>query len=94
MHQVVLQGSFKYSENVTVPVRIIWREFFPGTGDEEDDFDIQGDFVGACYELQFGSTTEKEVYNSSGGYFKTIDEAKLQCVKLKLEVFWFKDASI
>jgi len=74
-HNIVKQGTFLYDELVECDIRIIFSKIHYGTGDYEDPPEIANDLVQDTFYLQYGSTTQRGVYNAGGGGFPSIEAA-------------------
>jgi hypothetical protein len=78
MHQdvvVIKQGTFRYADTVVCDIRIIKTHIRYGTGDDEDPPEIANDIEGEFYDVEFGSTTQRDVYLSSMRGLPSLDEA-------------------
>jgi hypothetical protein len=85
--KILAKGRFKYSDQIFLPVRIVERDFWPGTGDYEDPEDIREDQLGIFFEMEFSSSPDG-IFNRSAGYFKTLEDAKERAKELNLNIIW------
>lgn len=72
---VAKTGKFLYGNSTEVKIRIVQRNFRPGTGDEEDDPEYRDDQPGIWFEIEYGSVIDPNRYSTGGGYFRSIEEA-------------------
>jgi hypothetical protein len=73
--EVVKNGTFLYDGTVVCDVRIIRSATRPGSGDCDDPSEVANDQYGEFFHVQYGSTTERAHFNSSGGFGATLEEA-------------------
>jgi hypothetical protein len=73
--KVVKNGIFLYDGTITCDVRIVRSETRPGSGDCADPPELANDQYSDFFYVQFGSTTERGHFNSSGGGGATLEEA-------------------
>ncbi len=71
----VKKGTFLYNELVECDIRIIYSKVRYGTGDYEDSPEFANDTVQDTYYLEYGSTTQRGVYNAGSVGFASIEEA-------------------
>lgn len=72
---IVKSGTFLYDGSVLCAVCIAFSALRFGTGDYEDSPDVSLDAEIETYYVFFGSTTERECYNASGGGYSSLAEA-------------------
>lgn len=73
--EIVKQGTFLYADTVTCDIRIVKSPIRFGSGDHEAPPEIAEDRQEECYYIQFGSTTERDIYNAGSIAFSTVAEA-------------------
>ena len=91
---IVKQGTFLYADTVVCEIRIIKTNIRPGSGDYEDPPEIADDSAGEFYDVEFGSTTERGVYQSSIRGFETLNEALRAAESapgIGATIFWFDE---
>ena len=71
---IIRTGNCVYGDR-QYRVFICHSDFYPGTGDYEDDFEIREDREISCFAVWFESITEKDVLSAGGGYYLSLDEA-------------------
>jgi hypothetical protein len=81
MEQVVKTGTFVYAVGVECDVRIVHRFVRFGTGDQDDPPDIADDIVVDSYYVQYGSTTQRGVFNSESAAFESLQEAMFGAIQ-------------
>jgi hypothetical protein len=69
---VVKTGTFLYDGAVICDLRIVRRPIRFGTGDDEDPPEIRDDLVQDTFYVEYGSTTQRGVFNSGGGAHPTL----------------------
>lgn len=74
---IVLEGVYLYADQVECDVRIVKSPIRHGTGDCADPPDIQNDTEHETFYVQYGSTTERGVFNAGGGMFSSLEQAIL-----------------
>lgn len=72
---VVKEGTFLYEGIVECDIRIVYSDIRYGSGDYEDPPKIANDIFRDTFYLEYGSTTQRGVYNASGGGFPSLEEA-------------------
>ena len=72
---IVKTGKFLYADSISVNIRIVQRDFRPGSGDDEDEQEYRDDLPGIWFEIQYGSPTGIHTFPAGGGYFQTLEEA-------------------
>ena len=82
------QGKFLYADSVECEILIIERKFKPGTGDDEDEPEIQNDLPGTWFELKLGTPTKTNPAFVGAGYFKSIGEAMAYAEKNMKVIRW------
>jgi hypothetical protein len=73
--EVVKEGTFSYGGEVECDLRIIRSPVQFGSGEHEDPPEVQFDVDRETYYVQFGSTSERGVFNSGMGPFASLAEA-------------------
>lgn len=76
--RVVAEGTFLYDGLVECDIRIVFGPICYGGGDFDEDLQIECDVVRDTYYVDFGSTTERGVFKSSGGGYSSLQEAMTQ----------------
>src|SRR5512138_3363464 len=71
----VRRGTFLYGGKVECDVRIIHSPIHFGSGDYEDPAEVQNDIERDTYYIQFGSTTDRGLFNTSLVSYPSIVEA-------------------
>ena len=82
------KGKFLYGDSVECEILIVGRNFKPGTGDDEDELEVQHDQPGIWYELKLGTPTKKDPTYVGAGYFQSITEAMAYAEKLVKVIHW------
>ena len=72
---VVQAGTFLYDNAVVCDLRIVLSPVRFGTGDCEDPPEICDDAVQDTFYIEYGSTTQRGVFNAGGGGFTTLSAA-------------------
>ncbi len=72
---VVKKGVFIYAGEVECDIRIIRSPIQYGTGDWEDPPDAQNDQIRETFYVQFGSTTQRGLFNAGGGAYSSMEAA-------------------
>lgn len=72
---IIKTGTFLYSGQTTCDIRIIFSHIRYGTGDHEDPEEICNDIERDAYYIQYGSTTERGIYNAGSSAFDSLEEA-------------------
>ena len=72
---VVMEGTFLYDGTVVCDLRIVRRPIRFGTGDDEDPPEFRDDLVQDTFYLEYGSTTERGVFNAGGGAYPSLSAA-------------------
>lgn len=73
--ETVKEGTFLYGGEITCDIRIVKSHIRWGSGDLDDPPELQNDIEGEYYYVWYGSTTERKVFNASGGCFSSLEEA-------------------
>lgn len=73
--RVVAEGTFLYDGLAECDIRIIFGPICYGCGDFDEESHMYEDVVRDTYYVEFGSTTERGVFNAGGGAFSTLEEA-------------------
>ncbi|TZF87775.1 hypothetical protein [Cognatilysobacter lacus] len=74
--KIVALGVYRYAGEVECELRIVFSPVRYGTGDYEDDPAVAEDRVEDAFYVQYGSTTERGVFNSGTGPYPTIEQAR------------------
>ena len=74
LSDIVKTGRCVYGEK-QYRVFICKSNFFPGTGDDEDDFEIREDREISCFTIWYESILTKDLLNANGGYYLSLNEA-------------------
>lgn len=74
--KVVATGIFLYAGTIECDLRIVLSPIRYGSGDYEDEPDIAHDSVGDTYYVQYGSTTQRGIFNAGGGAYPSLEEAR------------------
>jgi hypothetical protein len=69
---VVKEGTFLYDDTVVCDLRIVHSLVRFGTGDYEDPPEIRDDAEHDTFYVEYGSTTERGVFNAGGGGHPTL----------------------
>jgi len=77
---IVRKGTFLYDGTIECDVRIIRSPIHFGSGDYEDPEEIQSDLEQDTFYIQFGSTTERGLFNTSSIGHLSIEEAMAEAV--------------
>lgn len=72
---IVKQGTLLYDRTVECDIRIAQSPICYGTGDYEDPPEIQNDVERPTFYIQYGSTTQRDSYNTDGGGYPSLAEA-------------------
>lgn len=72
---VVRTGTFLYDGQVECDIRIVFRRIRYGSGDYEDPPELQNDIEQDTYYIEYGSTTERGVFNAGGGGYPSLNAA-------------------
>lgn len=73
--KVIKNGTFLYDGTVLCDLRIVRSEMRSGSGDYEDPPELANDQYGEFFYVQYGSTTERGNFNSSGVSCATLEDA-------------------
>jgi hypothetical protein len=72
---VVKEGTFRYAGEIECDIRIVHSPVQYGSGDSEDPPEVEDDIERSTFYIQYGSTTERGIFNACGGGFPTLAEA-------------------
>jgi len=72
---IVQEGTYLYAGTVECDIRIVFSPIRYGTGDYEDPPEIANDIECSAYYVQYGSTTQRAVFSSSGDSCLSLAEA-------------------
>jgi hypothetical protein len=73
---VVATGTFLYDGIVECDLRIVFSPIRYGSHDYEDEPEIADDIVTDTYYIEYGSTTQRGVFNAGGGGYPSLAEAR------------------
>ena len=73
--RVVKSGTFLYVGEVRCDVRIVYSPTRYGSGDHADAEEFANDQKMDSYYVEYGSTTQRNVFTSGGGWFPSLSEA-------------------
>src|SRR5688500_5797491 len=73
--KVVATGTFLYA-GTECDLRIVFSPIRYGSGDCEDEPEIANDSVADTYYVQYGSTTQRGIFNAGAGGFPSLVEAR------------------
>ena len=74
--KIVATGTFLYAGTIECDLRIVFGPIRYGSGDYEDESEIANDSVADTYYVQYGSTTQRGIFNAGGGSFPSLAEAR------------------
>jgi hypothetical protein len=74
-HKIVRVGCFTYAGETTCDLRIVRSPVRYGSGDEDDPPHIADDQAVETFYIEYGSTTERGIFNAGGGAYDSLDEA-------------------
>ena len=69
---VVKEGTFLYDGAVVCDLGIVRRPIRFGTGDDKDPQEVRDDLVRGTFYAEYGSTTQRGVFNAGGGAHPTL----------------------
>jgi hypothetical protein len=72
---VVKIGTFRYDGTVLCDLRIVLSAVHYGTGDIDDPAEIRDDLQQSTYYIQYGSTTQRGIFQSGSSGFRSLAEA-------------------
>jgi hypothetical protein len=72
---VVMVGTFLYAGEIECDIRIVRSPVLYGSGDHQDPPEIQNDQEREAFYVQYGSTSERGVFNAGSGAFLSLAEA-------------------
>lgn len=72
---IVKTGTFRYGGSVPCDIRIVFSPVQYGTGDVEDPAEVANDLQQSTFYIQFGSTTQRGVFQSGCRGFQSLAEA-------------------
>ena len=72
--KIVAAGTFVYG-GMECELRIVLSPVRYGSGDYEDDPEIADDSVADTYYVQYGSVTQKGIFNAGGGGYPSLAQA-------------------
>ena len=84
-------GTFIYDGTVECDVRIVRSDIRFGTGDHDDPPEIQDDVAIETFYAEYGSTTQKGVFNSMSCGYPSLAEA-IAATEAALAVQWHHEA--
>lgn len=74
--RVVATGTFLYAGAIECDLRIVFSPIRYGSGDSQEEPDIAYDLVVDTYYVQYGSVTQRGMFNSGGGGYPSLAEAR------------------
>lgn len=74
-NQIVRTAVFSYAGVREYKAFICRRDFFPGSGDAEDEKEVSNDRQCECFELCFENFLSVGEVCASGGFFETLADA-------------------
>jgi hypothetical protein len=72
---IVQEGTYLYAGTVECEIRIVFSPIRYGTGDYEDPPENANDLECSAYYVQYGSATQRGIFNSGGGSCLSLAEA-------------------
>ena len=78
---VVKEGTFCYDSDIECDIRVIRSTVRYGSGDPEDSPQIANDVEQTTFYIQYGSTTERGVFNAGGCGYPRLAEAAAAAVE-------------
>jgi hypothetical protein len=93
--KIVAAGTFVYGDT-ECELRVVLSPVRYGSGDYEDDPEIAGDFVADTYYVQYGSVTQKGIFNAGGGGYPSLAEARAAAESapgIGLTIRWYSGAA-
>lgn len=92
--KIVARGEWKYGGITPCLILIKEETALPGSGDYEDPLEIAEDREVQCFSVWYENTSSKGSFNSGGGYFLTLEEAKRETTnKIEGPINWAKTIS-
>lgn len=73
---VVKLGTFLYAGAVECDVRIVFSPVRFGSGDFEDPVEVREDIAAPTFYVEYGSTTERGIFNTGGGGYPSLAAAE------------------
>ena len=73
---VVKRGTFLYAGTVECDIRIVFSLVRFGSGDDEDPVEVREDIAVPEFYVEYGSTTERNIFNAGGGGYPTLAAAQ------------------
>jgi hypothetical protein len=92
--KVVKAGSFLYDDSVVCDVQIRHSPVRYGSGDYEDPPELAEDQQIDCFNVYYGSTTERGQFSAGGGSFESLEEAVRHVEQTVHGLTWLKDEAI
>jgi hypothetical protein len=74
--KVVATGTFRYAGTIECDLRIVFSPVRYGSGDDEDESEIANDLVADTYYVQYGSASQRGIFNACGGAYPSLAEAR------------------
>jgi hypothetical protein len=68
-------GTFLYAGSVECDIRVVRSSTRFGSGDYEDPPDLRDDVEIETFYIEYGSTTDRGVFNAGGGAYSSLAEA-------------------
>ena len=72
---MVATGTFVYA-GTECDLRIVLSPVRYGSGDYEDELELANDSLTDTYYVQYGSVTERGIFNAGGGGYLSLAEAR------------------
>ncbi len=73
--KIVATGTFLYA-GTECDLHIVFSPVRYGSGDSADEPEIANDSVADTYYVQYGSTTQRGIFNAGGGSYPSLAEAR------------------
>jgi hypothetical protein len=86
---VLREGTWLYAGETICDIRILKHGWCYGSGDYEDEPEVQDDRQGEFYYIEFGVAGERGVYMGRSGCYESLEEAlNAAAVATKNTVVW------
>lgn len=79
--EIIKKGTFLYDGSVTTDIQIVKTNIRYCSGDYEDEPDYRDDVEGEFFNIEFGSTTEREKFVSGSLSHTSLEEAVFEAEK-------------
>jgi hypothetical protein len=73
--RVVKYGTWLYAGETTCDVRIVYSRICFGSGDDDDPIEMRQDVKRDTFYVEYGSITDRGLFNGGGGAFASVHEA-------------------